>query len=58
MRRAFLCGYDNATGIHYEYRLLLLADMFAIDLCAYAVILNYVHTVLHIDTEKAKALII
>ena len=63
MRRAFLCGYDNATGTNYEHRrqwvedrLLLLADVFAIDLCAYAVMSNHVHTVLHINAAKAHSL--
>ena len=63
VRRAFLCGYDNTTGTHYEYRrqwvedrLLLLADVFAIDLCAYAVMSNHVHTVLHINAAKAHSL--
>ena len=63
VRRAFLCGYDNATGTHYEHRrqwvedrLLLLADVFAIDLCAYAVMSNHVHTVLHINAAKAHSL--
>ncbi len=41
VRKAFLCGRDNHTGQDYEHRrqwiedrLLLLAEVFAIDLCA------------------------
>nr|WP_236987415.1 transposase [Marinagarivorans cellulosilyticus] len=36
-----------------EDRLLLLAEVFAIDLCAYAVMSNHVHTVLHINAAEA-----
>lgn len=60
VRKAFLCGVDGHTGTNYEHRrhwvedrLLLLAEVFAIDLCAYAVMSNHVHTVLHINAAKA-----
>ena len=46
MRRAFLCGQDERTGQSYEHRrgwiedkILSLAAIFAIDVCAYAVML-------------------
>ena len=62
-RRAFLCGHDDYTGKNYEHRrqwiedrLLLLAEIFAIDVCAYAVMSNHVHTVLHINAAKAHGL--
>ncbi len=61
VRKAFLCGVDKDTGIDYEHRreqlekrLLLLADIFAIDVCAYAILHNHHHEVLHIDAERAK----
>ena len=60
VRRSFLCGVDHYTGVSYEHRrqwvedrLLFLAEVFAIDVCAYAVMSNHTHVVLHINTAKA-----
>ena len=60
VRRAFLCGKDNATGKSYEHRrvwveqrTLQLAQIFAIDVCAYAVMHDHTHLVLFIDTSQA-----
>ncbi|PVV07102.1 MAG: transposase [gamma proteobacterium symbiont of Ctena orbiculata] len=60
VRRAFLCGVDTHTGKSYEHRrqwivdrMKLLADVFAIDICAYAVMSNHYHVILHVDTECA-----
>ncbi|TQV70683.1 transposase [Exilibacterium tricleocarpae] len=60
VRRAFLCGQDSHTGQSYEHRrgwieerLLLLGQVFAIDICAYAIMSNHYHLVLHVDTAAA-----
>ncbi len=60
VRRAFLCGVDALTGASYEHRrgwveekLLALPEVFAIEVCAYAVMSNHFHVVLHVDAEEA-----
>jgi REP element-mobilizing transposase RayT len=62
VRRAFLCGKDERTGDDYEHRrawvedrLLELAQIFALDVCAHAVLSNHTHVVLFVDQEKAQA---
>ncbi|MEZ8081183.1 transposase [Enterovibrio norvegicus] len=63
VRRSFLCGYDEQAQQSYEHRrswiekrLLALAGAFCIDVCAYAIMSNHYHVVLHINVEKAKTL--
>ena len=59
VRRAFLCGEDRHSGRSFEYRrqwiedrMLILADIYAIDIAAYAVMSNHYHVVLHIDRKQ------
>ncbi|EOD79355.1 Mobile element protein [Grimontia indica] len=63
VRRSFLCGFDNTQGKCFEHRrgwiekrLLALAKAFCIDVCAYAIMSNHYHVVLHINIENAKTL--
>ncbi|WJG10663.1 transposase [Aliiglaciecola sp. LCG003] len=62
VRRSFLCGTDLYSGQSYEHRrdwvekrLLFLSGQFAIDVCAYAVMSNHTHVVLHVDRDAALA---
>jgi len=62
VRRAFLCGEDSYTGKSYEHRkqwvadrLSQLAQVFAIDVCSYAVMSNHFHGVLKINQVKAQS---
>ncbi|MCP4040447.1 MAG: transposase, partial [Gammaproteobacteria bacterium] len=60
VRRAFLWGEDSLTGKNYEHRkawvverLAELTKIFAIDICAYAIMSNHHHLVLRIDKNQA-----
>ena len=62
VRRAFLCGKDPLTGKFFEHRrewvetrLLELAGVFSIDVCAYAVMSNHTDLVLQVDRILAQA---
>ncbi|MCP4047062.1 MAG: transposase [Gammaproteobacteria bacterium] len=61
VRRAFLCGKDSHTGFDFEHRrkwivdrIKLLCSVYAIDLCAFAIMSTHYHVVLRIDAEQAK----
>lgn len=61
VRRAFLCGEDSYSGQSYDHRrdwvverLQTLSDIFAVDICAYAIMSNHYHLVLHVDRERAQ----
>lgn len=60
VRRAYLCGSDRLTGKSYNHRkdwvlerLSLLVECFSIGVCAYAIMDNHYHLVLHLDQNLA-----
>ena len=60
VRRAWLWGFDAYAGKDYSHRkawilerLKYLSNAFAIDLCAYAILSNHYHLVLHVDRARA-----
>lgn len=62
VRRTFLCGVDHETGQNFEHRrqwiedrIRLLSSIFAVDICAYAVMSNHVHIVLKLCPNEADA---
>jgi len=62
VRRAFLCGEDALTGRSLEHRrgwieerLLELGQVFAIEVCSYAVLQNHTHSVPHVDRPLAES---
>ncbi|MBV7315851.1 transposase [Shewanella sp. NIFS-20-20] len=62
VRRAFLCGDDKFSGKNYDYRrdwvterIQVLAQVFAIDVAAFAVMSNHLHLVLRVDIDSANA---
>jgi len=59
VRRAFLCGSDPLTGFNLEHRrqwivdrIKLLCSVFAVDLCAYAIMHNHYHIVVRINAAQ------
>ena len=63
VRRAFLCGFDQATQQDFEHRRQWMLDrlaeidtVFCIDVCAYAIMSNHYHIVLYINKSQVDSL--
>lgn len=63
VRRAFLCGTDKTSGKDYEHRrqwiedrIRILSTLFAVDICAYAVMSNHLHIVIKLCPEQIDVL--
>ncbi|KKL66382.1 hypothetical protein LCGC14_2145550 [marine sediment metagenome] len=61
VRRTFLCGIDHSTGVSYEHRrqwienrIRILASLFALDVCAYAVLSNHYHITIKHNPDEAE----
>lgn len=60
LRRVFLCGEDRHTGPSYEYRkqwimdkIKELSSLSAINVCAFSIMANHYHAVLHVDQKRS-----
>ncbi len=62
VRRAFLCGTDAYTGKDFDHRKQWVLDriaqqgaVFAIDVCAYAIMSNHFHLVIRVEPSRAQS---
>ena len=62
VRRAYLCGVDSVSGRSFDHRkqwvtekLAQLSEIFAIDVCSFAIMSNHFHLVVRVDGERARS---
>ena len=62
VRRAYLCGFDALTKKNFDHRkewiearLALLSQVFALEVCAYAVMSNHMHCLVRLNLQQAEA---
>ncbi|MGD9591253.1 MAG: transposase [Candidatus Berkiella sp.] len=62
VRRTYLCGVDQQTGQDFSHRkawlqerILYLSTIFAIKICAFAIMSNHYHIVLYVNESQANA---
>lgn len=60
VRRSWLCGFDNTTQKDYSHRkawivdrIKYLSNIFAVKICAYAIMSNHYHLVLFVDDKQS-----
>ena len=60
VRRSYLCGFDELTNKDFSHRRQWILDrikhlskVFYIDICAYAIMSNHYHLVLHVSSNAA-----
>jgi hypothetical protein len=63
VRRGWLCGIDSVSGVSYEHRkdwvesrILMLCEVFTLNLCSYAVMSNHYHVVVEVKPGEAREL--
>lgn len=62
VRRAYLCGYDSFSGKSFEHRrvwirnrLSFLVELFSVEVVAYAILSNHLHSLLRLRPDVSKS---
>ena len=61
VRASYLCGEDAVSGRNFDHRkqwlvsrIRFLSYLFSIDVCAYSIMSNHYHVILHVDLARAR----